>query len=566
MAHITLTHARLGAIKGLRDTQTSLIKLLGVPYGTVPQRFARAEPLNSLSHSLRHQHSVFDATRPGASSIQPWNSVTTDASNIPLPTANLPDDEEQSEDCLNLSIHIPPTCLDSHGSLRADAKLPVLLFIHGGAFFLGSANRPYYDPTNLVEHGIQRATPFVMVAINYRLGVLGFLHSPDTDSLPANNGLHDQDLALAWVRENIAGFGGDPYNVTVLGQSAGAESISVKTLADPLFRRAIAFSGTPVTMPTLTPAEHHDNFLAQARALGIATQDADGRGRSAEDIAREFARADVQKVRELAWVGLPCASTPFFPVEKPSMQAVRAGEMAPRGWRGKCTPVEAQIVGSTTYDGGISFNMMSKDGSRKEHAEAFRNIAQDVLGAAHGFELCSLYGITKDMADADALQAVCLFESDIGFFAAAVATVEADLIPKTYFHVFDLPNPFDGPIRKQGEFATHTFDIVTLLGGVHEQLLPEGYKPVISAWRDRILDFVVTGTPPCKEYLHDGTRERRGLMVNKDGVRDVAEEGWLDNDNGRRRGLFELAQRVQGDAGCDVLWMEVGRRFLMKGE
>lgn len=405
-----------------------------------------------------------------------------------------------------------------------------------------------------------------MVAVNYRLGVLGFLHSPHTEAIPSNNGLHDQDVALAWVRDHIEGFGGDAGNVTVLGQSAGGESISVKTVADPLFRRAIALSGTPVTMPTLTPREHHENFLSQAKALGIATQGADGEDRSAGDVAEDFISADVRKIRELAWVGLPCANTQFFPVEKPSMQAVRAGEMAPQGWRGRCTPVEAQIVGSTTYDGGISFNMMSKDDNRKDHAEAFGKIAEDVLGAKHGSELCALYSITKDMGDADALQAVCLFESDIGFFAAAVATVEADLIPKTYFHIFDLPNPFDGPIRKQGEFATHTFDIVTLLGGVHEQFLPESYKPAISTWRDHILDFVVSGTPPCKEYMQDGRRERRGLIVDKDGVRDVGEEEWLDNDDGRRRRLFELAQKVKGDAGCDVLWMDVGRRFLMKGE
>ena len=567
MAHITLNHARLGAIKGLRDAPTSLIKILGLPYGTILQRFGRAEPLKSLSSSPRFQNNIFDATKPGPSSIQPWGSVTMDASNIPLPTDNLPDDEEQSEDCLNLSIRLPPTCLNSNGTLRSGAKLPVLVFIHGGAFFLGSANRPYYDPTNLTLHGVQRGTPFIMVSINYRLGILGFMHSPSTSGLiPENNGLYDQDLALSWIQDNIGDFGGDVDNITVIGQSAGGESISVKTIRDPVFRRAIAFSGTPVTMPTMTPAEHHKNFLSQAESLGISIKDQDGKERSATHIAQDFIRSDVQKVRELAWVGLPCADTEFFPVEKPSMEATRAGKMAPENWRKKFTPVEAQIVGSTTYDGGISFNMTSRDSSRSNHAKAFLHIAKDVLGDEKGVELCTIYGIKKGMSDPDALQAVCLFESDIGFFAAAVATVEANLIPKTYFHIFDLPNPFDGPIRKQGEFATHTFDIITLLGGVHEDRLPESYKPVITTWRDTILDFVVSGKPPCEEYIREGRKEKRGLMVNKNGVRDVEEQEWLDYDESRRRRLFELAQRVKGDAGCDVLWMDVGRRFLMKGE
>lgn len=567
MAHITLKHTRLGAIKALRDANTSLIKILGLPYGIIPQRFGRAEPLKSLSNSPRFHNNVFDATKPGASSVQPWVSVTMDASNIPLPTDNLPDDEEQSEDCLNLSIRLPPVCIDSNGTLQTDARLPVLVFIHGGAFFLGSGNRPYYDPTNLVLHGIQRGTPFIMVSINYRLGILGFMHSPSTSGLiPDNNGLYDQDLALSFIKDNISDFGGDPNNITVLGQSAGGESISVKTIRSPVFKHAIALSGGPVTMPSMTPSEHHENFLSQASSLGIAIKDANGKDRNATEIAYDFINADTEKIRELAWVGLPCANSEFFPVEKPSMELTKAGKMVPENWRSHFTPVEAQIVGTTTYDGGISYNLMSKDDSRKAHAKAFTHIARDVLGDSDGAALCEIYGIKEGMSDPDALQAVCLFESDIGFFAAALATCEADLIPKTYFHVFDLPNPFDGPIRKQGEFATHTFDIVTLLGGVSEERLPGSYKPVVSKWRDTILGFVVSGTPPCEEYVREGRKGRRGLIVNKEGVRDVGEEEWLDNDQGRRRRLLELAQRVRGDAGCDVLWMDVGRRFLMKGK
>lgn len=567
MVYLILNHARLGAIKGLRDSHTSLIKVLGLPYGTIPQRFGRAEPLKNLTESPRFQNDVFDATKPGASSVQPWGSVTMDASNIPLPTDNLPDDEEQSEDCLNLSIRLPPTCVNGDGSLQSNARLPVLVFIHGGAFFLGSANRPYYDPTNLTLHGMQRGTPFIMVSMNYRLGILGFMHSPETgDLIPSNNGLHDQDLALDWVKENIEGFGGDVNNISVIGQSAGGESVSVKTIRDPVFKRAIAFSGTPVTMPSMTPQEHHSNFLKQASSLKIRTKYDNGKGRSAKDIASEMITVDVSKIRDLAWVGLPCTNTPYFPVSKPSMELTKSGAMAPPSWREQYTPVEAQIVGTTTYDGGISYNMMSKDPSRKNYAKAFTSIATDVLGSANSTELCSIYGIHAEVSDPDALQAVCLFESDIGFFAAAVATAEANLIPKTYFHIFDLPNPFDGPISKQGKFATHTFDIVTLLGGVHEERLPQSYGPVVSAWRDRILDFVVSGKAPCAEYIERGRKERRGLMVDQDGVGEVAEQAWLENEERRRRRLFELSQRVKGDAGCDVLWMDVGRRFLMKGE
>jgi carboxylesterase type B len=566
MNHFILNHAKIGALKCLRDHNDSIIRVLGLPYGTISQRFARAKlcanPRNGESD--RNHNGVFDATRPGASSIQPWGSVKTDASNIPLPTDNLPEDEDQSEDCLNLSIHLPQDCFDDNGKLCSQTKLPVLVFIHGGAYFLGSANRPYYNPTNLVRHAIQSDKPVIFVGMNYRLGALGFLHCAGAgDLVPENNGLHDQNLALEWLRENIEGFGGDVDNVTVIGQSAGGESISVQTMRRPLFKRAIMLSGTPVTMPAMTHDEHHDNFLTQAEKLGVRIKEDDGSERDAEAIAKEMIDIDVSKIRDLAWVGLPCTNSTFFPFERPTMELARKGKLAPPDWRDWAKPVEAQIVGSTTYDGGISYNMMSKDESRKDHAKSFKHIAKDVLGEEHGATLCEIYGIKDDGQDADALQRICLFESDIGFFAAALSIAEGNLVEKTYFQIFDLPNPFPGPLSEQGAFATHTFDIATLLGGLHEDRLPEHYKPVISKWRDTILDFVIKGTPPCETYIG---KDRRALLVGDRGVEEVGSEAWLENDERRRARLFELAEQSAGDAGWDVLWVDVCRRFLMRGE
>ncbi|KAF2131848.1 alpha/beta-hydrolase [Dothidotthia symphoricarpi CBS 119687] len=551
MSDITLKHARLGSIKCLLDSSHPLVKISGLPYGTISQRFARSELLQDFASApselkKRYKNGVFDATAPGPSSIQPW-------------------DEEQSENCLNVSITLPQACLDSDQNLRRDAKLPVLVFIHGGAFFLGSAKRPYYDATNLMRHAIQRETPVVFVGINYRLGALGFLHCPGAGNLaPENNGLHDQDLAFDWLRENIEDFGGDVGNVTVIGQSAGGESISVKTMRKPLFKRAIMFSGTPVTMPSMTHEEHGANFSEQAEKLGIRVKNDDGGDRVPGEVAREMIDIDVGKIRELAWVGLPCANSTFFPVERPTMELTKKGKLAPEDWQKWAKPVEAQIVGSTTYDGGISYNMMSKDKSRKEHAKSFAHIAEDVLGAKSGKELCEIYGLTSHNDDPDALQRICLFESDIGFFAAALSVAEGDLVENTYFQVFDLPNPFPGPIRDQGAFATHTFDIVTLLGGVHEDRLPETYTPVVSEWRDRILDFAIKGTPPCARYM--AGRERKALLVDEHGVEEVESKRYLENHEKRRQRLFDLADRVAGEAGRDVLWVDVCRRFLMKGE
>ena len=120
-----------------------------------------------------------------------------------------------------------------------------MVWIHGGSFESGSGSMGIYDGTNLATHGV------VVVTINYRLGPFGFLAHPalsaeSAQKVSGNYGLLDQVAALKWVKENIAGFGGDPQKVTAFGESAGAISILdllVSPLSDGLFQRAIAESG-----------------------------------------------------------------------------------------------------------------------------------------------------------------------------------------------------------------------------------------------------------------------------------------------------------------------------------
>src|SRR5262249_9626823 len=132
----------------------------------------------------------------------------------------------QSEDCLTLNIWTP--ALDSK-------KRPVLVWIHGGAFSSGAGSLPWYSSERFAADG-----DLVAVSIHYRLGVLGFLCLPGVSD--GNLGLLDQIAALRFVRDEIAAFGGDPDNVTVVGQSAGAASIAILMTmpsAGGLFRRAI---------------------------------------------------------------------------------------------------------------------------------------------------------------------------------------------------------------------------------------------------------------------------------------------------------------------------------------
>jgi para-nitrobenzyl esterase len=166
--------------------------------------------------------------------------------------------EPMSEDCLYLNVWVP-----DH---RPGERLPVMVWIYGGALENGSASTPLYAGEHLAQHGV------IVVTANYRLGALGFLaldelRHESARGISGNYGLMDQIAALAWVRQNIGAFGGDPQVVTVFGQSSGAISISAlvaSPMAKGLFQRAIAQSGG-----LFEPVEMSDRFAsAGAEAAG----------------------------------------------------------------------------------------------------------------------------------------------------------------------------------------------------------------------------------------------------------------------------------------------------------
>jgi para-nitrobenzyl esterase len=157
--------------------------------------------------------------------------------------------------------------------VHAGEKLPVLVWIHGGGFQEGSGSVPIYRGSGLAGRGV------VVVSINYRLGLFGFLAHPDLtreagNRVAANFGLQDQIAALKWVRDNITAFGGDPARVTIAGQSAGSmavHSLVVSPLAKGLFARAIAESGLPTIIPIPMLADAEKNGALFARDKGASS-------------------------------------------------------------------------------------------------------------------------------------------------------------------------------------------------------------------------------------------------------------------------------------------------------
>ncbi|HEY1425289.1 MAG TPA: carboxylesterase family protein [Caulobacteraceae bacterium] len=168
-----------------------------------------------------------------------------------------------SEDCLTLNVWRP-------AGARPGARLPVMVWICGGAFVGGGSSIPFYDGSHFARDGV------ILVSFNYRLGRFGFFAHPALDGQAApfgNYGLMDQIAALKWVRANIAGFGGDPANVTAFGESAGAISVNylmVSPAAKGLFDKAIAESGFGRSEPRALSGPR------SAEAIGTAFAEAHG--------------------------------------------------------------------------------------------------------------------------------------------------------------------------------------------------------------------------------------------------------------------------------------------------
>lgn len=233
-----------GVVQGLADSETR--SFIGIPYAAPPIGERRWKP----PAAVEPWDGVLDATGPGVQCMQaePW------------------DGPELSEDCLQLNVYAP-----AHVSKK---PVPVMVWLYGGSNFNGSANQQVGADQPRAYDGARLATAardVVVVVPNYRLDTLGFLAHPaltEEQGTSGNYGLKDQQAALRWVQQNISAFGGDPGNVTLFGESAGAFDVCYQQVAtgrEGLFHRAILESGACVAkVRTLREAETAGRKVAAA--------------------------------------------------------------------------------------------------------------------------------------------------------------------------------------------------------------------------------------------------------------------------------------------------------------
>jgi para-nitrobenzyl esterase len=487
---VTIAATAQGKVEGIE--KLGCLQFRGIPYA--------APPVGDLRWKAPQPPREWDDVRDASeySPVCPQVSGTLERLGGARERPALP----MSEDCLTLNVFTP--ALD-------DARRPVVFWIHGGAFNTGSGRIPWYSGHNFARDGV------VAVTINYRVSAFGFLHLEDLFGAELRDsgtcGIQDQIAALRWVRENIAGFGGDPDNVTIFGESAGGMSVGT-LLATPraegLFHKAIPQSGASHASHTRETADRiTERFCTEA---GIPLGDAERlRSLSADDIVDAVDRlgqAVVSEEGSLFGEDHTGFTMPFQPVHggdvlpRFPLEAVRSGS-------GAGIPT---LVGTTLEEWKLFTLGISEDALRARAVRPLRNLCARAGRSVD--ELVAAYD-----ADSDGrLELRNNIETDRNFRIPAIRLAEAQIAndAPTWMYRFDWKSPaFEGRMG-----ACHALEIPFVfdnLGapGVDIFTGDAAPQPLATKTHAAWVAFAKTGDPNA-EGLPDWPRystERRATML-----------------------------------------------------
>ncbi|XP_077707365.1 bile salt-activated lipase [Canis aureus] len=400
------------------------------------------------------------------------------------------------EDCLYLNIWVP------QGKKEVSRNLPVMIWIYGGAFLMGAGHGANFL-SNYLYDGEEIATRgnVIVVTFNYRVGPLGFLSTGDAN-LPGNYGLRDQHMAIAWVKRNIAAFGGDPNNITLFGESAGGASVSLQTLSPynkGLIRRAISQSGV-----ALCP------WVIQRNPLFWAKRIAEKVGCPSDDTARMAKCLKVTDPRALTLAyKMPLAGMEYPMLHYLGFIPVVDGDFIPDD------PINLYantadidyIVGTNNMDGHIfaSIDMPAINKNKQEVTDedfykliSGLTMIKGLRGANSTFDIYTKPW-ARDATQETKKKTVVDFETDILFLVpteTALAQHRANAkSAKTYTYLFSHPSRM--PIYPKWVGADHADDIQYVFGKPFAT--PLGYRPqdrtvskaMIAYWTN----FARTGDP-----------------------------------------------------------------------
>ncbi|KAL3426702.1 carboxylesterase [Phlyctema vagabunda] len=516
-----LTHPLLGEI--LPKSGDDVVQFLGLKYASLENAFAE-----SALHVP--EPGTIDASKHGPSVVSPQIACEMEFGLIQK-SLELPEFTYSELDGLNLNITVP-------ASISKDQKLPVFVFLHGGGFGIGGNSWPQYDLARFVQLSIEDKRPIVAININYRLGAFGFLTSKELRDAgyPGNNGLRDQRVAFAWIKKNISGFGGDPENISVGGESAGGISTTLHLYSkQPQFTRAISFGGTGLLMKPLPAFIHENTYTTVLEVLGIIAT-------SAEDRVAALLATPAEDFLTKLPPGLPLhpyvdgdiipVPVTFADISDPSTSVVPGKQ-----W---CRDL---LIGDNELDASILIGAMEGQGGSlaKNFMSSFTKSLASHTGVAEF--IFSAYKIEESLSNDEAVLPVLRFATDIGFLAPTL-TYAKGWERNSYVYCFNEPNPWEG--RFKGH-SCHILDVAFLFQNYNDHLSNAQRQSAVNFAKD-VIAFV-NGQAPWTSFNSDNT-------VKVYGPSDGALEAvsfvlpGKGNDKTRRRGaIFQFVE----NPGLDVI-------------
>ncbi|KAJ6260084.1 Lipase [Drechslerella dactyloides] len=482
MSTIKFKHPTLGDIEGLQKTP-SIQQYLGLKYAEIPSRFSEPVP-----HAFSNASAVSYGPQAPQGTDTCENEFKLIGSRLPLnDTVTI----TSEADCLTLNITLPA----SRDKICKD--LPVLVWVHGGNLQLGSASWPQYDMGHIVSTSEKIGKPIIGVSINYRVGVLGFLTS--TEMLNAgyagNYGYKDLVTAFGWIQRHIDGFGGNPDNITAIGESAGAAAVTTLLWQEePLFNQLIAMGGSCCLIPPAS-METHDSIYEKAMDLLEI---------SGEPFEKQLAAIRTMPVEDLVSrtfqvvPALPAVDGIFIPKAHGIFCLSDPEDLLIPGKRW----CKNMIIGDSKDDGVImglgilaANRVSSIPTTFPAHFEkAFLSDPEDLaLIKEH-------YQIESDTPPQQAFDTLLQMSSDICFLAPT-HYLAAGFPGKSYVYHFNYRNPWDG---LWGGKASHILDIAVALGNYNSNGLDSEGVGVSEDMQKGFISFS-NGEEPWEQFQEIGT-------------------------------------------------------------
>ncbi|KAI4673219.1 uncharacterized protein J4E88_008831 [Alternaria novae-zelandiae] len=430
-------------------------------------------------------------------------------------------------DCLNVIVTVPK-------NIPSDAKsggqgLPVFVWVHGGGLSIGANSWPQYDLLRFVQRGVETGKPFIGVSMAYRINVFGFLAS-DEIGAAGNMGYKDQVLAFRWVKKHIAGFGGDPNNITTAGESAGAISLSTLLCAnvgdEGLFERVVIMSGEASLRKWRNKWWHQKMCEDQSIYLKIDSNDVESRRRilldnDAEELAQRL---------PLAQHFAATVDGQFF-AQEVTIESIMDGSSAIH----KPSWCKGFVIGDTEHDALIL------KGRLLDQPNSFGRLlkaCETHLSPLETLGLLQVYRLDGNVSKEVQGERLLVLASELRFYLPALAAYRgwkalSPSRPASRYH-FHVPNPIDGPFKG---LAAHELDVAYLLQNF-DPYFSDGDRRIAGAIQDQFIRYI-----HGEGWVEDG----KMLVFDKDGSTVVDDERYDEMYRKRRGSLLEKI-------GMEKLW------------